>query len=178
MAKKKCKTCNKYFIQKYSTLQKCCSPKCAIEFSKETKRKQQESLNDAKLDIVSLPKEIKKTQDIFNKFIRLRDRFKPCISENIPYQSDFDAGHYYSVKQFSGIRFNEDNVHGQSINGNRFKEGNFEMYTTNIVNRIGKERLDKLNELARYYKVNPKKWTISELKEIQKKYRLKINKLK
>ncbi len=177
MAKKKCKNCKKSFEQTYSTLQVCCSTKCAIEFSKAKKKEQAKSLNDAKIDIVSLPKELKKTQIIFNKWVRLRDRYKPCISENIPYQKDFDAGHYYSVKQFSGLRFNEDNVHGQSINGNRFKEGNFEMYTTNIVNRIGKERLDKLNELAVFYKSNPKKWTIPELKTIQRKYKLKIKEL-
>ena len=176
--KKKCKSCGKMFTQSYSTLQIACSTKCAINYAKTKKKEQAESLNDARKDIVSLPKEIKKTQDIFNKFIRLRDVNKPCISENIPYQKDFDAGHYYSVKQFSGIRFNEDNVHGQSISGNRFKEGNFEMYTTNIIHRIGKERLEKLNELARYYKANPKKWTIPELKEIQKEYRIKIKKLK
>lgn len=51
------------------------------------------------------------------------------------------------------------------------------MYTTNIVNRIGKERLDKLNELAVFYKSNPKKWTIPELKTIQRKYKLKIKEL-
>lgn len=126
----------------------------------------------------SLPIALKQTQIVFNEYIRLRDKGKPCISSGEPYRSDFDAGHLFSVKQYSGLRFNEDNVHGQSIGDNRFKYGNVEDYMLSVQDRIGKERFVKLQEQAKFYKVNPKKWTLDELKEIRKKYSKLIKELK
>ena len=122
----------------------------------------------------SLPKELKLTQTVFNKWIRLRDRGKPCASSNIPWKSDFDAGHLFSVNKYNSLRFNEDNVHGQSIGDNRFKEGNFDDYIINIEKRIGKKRLDDLMNLAKESKKTDHKWTVHELKEIRAKYNLKI----
>ena len=48
---------------------------------------------------------------VFNKYIRLRDRNKGCISCGGPVQQ---AGHYYSTSQCPQPQmvFNEQNVHG------------------------------------------------------------------
>ena len=114
---------------------------------------------------------------IFNKYIRERDKYKPCISSGIPYKSDFDAGHLFSVKQYSALRFHEDNVHGQSIGDNRFKEGNIQDYFINVEKRIGKEKLNQLVKLAEKSKRTVKKWTLVELKQIRDKYNKKIKEL-
>lgn len=121
----------------------------------------------------SLPKEIKLTQIAFNKFIRIRDIGKPCISSNVFWRKDFDAGHLFSVKQYSALRFNEYNCHAQSIGDNRFKEGNFEDYLINVKHRIGDEKLNQLMKLAEETKREIKKWTIIELQEIRKIYNKK-----
>lgn len=136
-----------------------------VELEKETRK-----INEEK----KLPVVLEQTQKIFNKYIRLRDRNKPCISSNANWKQDFDAGHLFSVKQYSALRFNEDNVHGQSIGDNRFKEGNFDAYLINLKYRIGQERLNNLISKAEQSKRTFKKWTISELEEIKTKYKLKI----
>lgn len=125
----------------------------------------------------SLPNALKQTQKVFNEYIRKRDKYKPCISSGMLWKSDFDAGHLFSVKQYSALRFHEDNVHGQSIGDNRFKEGNFEDYLINVEKRIGKEKLDELVKLAAASKRTVKKWTLEELKEIRDKYNQKIKDL-
>jgi hypothetical protein len=146
----------------------------AIIKAKEPRLRLQEAQREDKLQ-KSLPIALKATQIVFNKYIRLRDKGKNCISSDVPYRSDFDAGHLYSVKQFSGLRFNESNVHGQSIGDNRFNEGNFAHYLINVKNRIGQKAFNNLQKEAEFYKVNPKKWTLDELSEIRKEY---INKIK
>lgn len=110
---------------------------------------------------------LEKTQRIVNTYVKIRDKYKPCASQNIPWQDDFDAGHVFSVKQFSALRFDLDNIHGQSINANRFKEGDFENYLLNLPNRIGKKRTEALIKRAELSKKSVKKWTRTELEEVQ-----------
>lgn len=111
-----------------------------------------------------------------HKYIRERDKDLPCISENI-YTNDKEAGHYYSKNQYEGLRFDYDNIHGQSVQGNRFKEGNLEAYRINLTARIGKERVDELDKKAAYWKANPKRWEVEELKTIIADAKAKYKKL-
>lgn len=165
----------------------CCYTKWLLE-SDAGKVKMQKALNQAqkprqelekaakeKKDTLSRGNALKNAQIAFNAYIRERDKFKPCISSNSPWQRGFEAGHFFTVKQYTALRFDEDNVHGQSIGDNRFKEGNNEDYSVNLVNRIGKERYDKLMERASLSKQTVKQWSLYELQEIRKEY---INKLK
>lgn len=125
-----------------------------------------------------LPEALKQTQIVFNEYIRLRDRFKPCISSNVPWKPDFDAGHLFTVKQYTELRFDEDNVHGQSIGDNRFKEGNFDEYITNLTTRIGQDRFQALLKRAERAKQTTKKWSLEELSLIRSHYKKEIKKLK
>ena len=124
-----------------------------------------------------LPVVLAQTQIVFNKYIRLRDKNKPCISSGFPLGNYFDAGHLFSVKQYSGLRFNENNVHGQSIQQNRHEYGNFEDYLILVEGRIGKDALNELKQLAKEDKRNPKQWDINEVLEIKNKYQLKLKEL-
>lgn len=117
------------------------------------------------------------TQIIFNRYIRLRDKFKPCISENIAWKEDFQAGHCFPVGKFDGLRFDFDNVHGQSVQGNIHKQGNQSEYLINLSNRIGQERRDALIKKAGAYKKNGYKFTREELLQIQKDCKNKIKDL-
>lgn len=120
---------------------------------------------------------IEQTQILFNKYIRLRDKGKPCISSKIPYKSDFDAGHYFPTSTYAGLRFDYDNVHAQSIKDNRFKEGNQVDYLINLPERIGQKRFDALLKRAEEYKKNGHKFTREELHQIQKEVKQKIKQL-
>ena len=124
-----------------------------------------------------LPKALEMTQQLFNKYIRERDRFKPCISSGIPWKNDFDAGHFFSVKQYSELRFDEDNVHAQSIMDNRANEGNFQDYAINLPLRIGEERFAELLKRAERSKKRVKKWTLEELEIIRENVKKKLKEL-
>jgi len=130
-------------------------------------RRELEKAEKEKTENDKLSYHLKKTQTLVNKAVRLRDKHKPCISQNIPWQKDFDAGHCYSVKQYSALRFDFDNIHSQSIYANRFKEGDEQNYLMNLPNRIGKERTEALIKRAELSKVYTKKWTRTELVAIQ-----------
>jgi len=182
--RKRCKECNELFTPKYSTVQMACSPKCAYAYSKrrDAEKKEEDSVSLAKAmkekkQRKTLSSEIQKTQKLVNKYVRLRDKGKPCISQNIAYKKDFDAGHLFSKNTYSAIRFNLDNIHGQSIYANRYLEGDFDNYLINLPNRIGKERVEALKQLAAECKRTTKKWTIAELEEIQRDIKQKLKQL-
>ena len=84
---------------------------------------------------------VKELQIVFNKYIRLRDKDKPCISCKNMLKGKFDAGHFYSVGNYPGLRFNEDNVHGQCVHCNQWRGGNLHEYKDNLKIRIGEENV-------------------------------------
>jgi len=105
----------------------------------------------------------------FHKFIRERDKKKPCIScgKYVALQ----AGHYYSAGQYPSLRFSELNVHGQCLQCNYFKHGNLINYTHNIVDRIGALEFGELKLKADLSKRNRFKWDRFFLIEIIEKYK-------
>ena len=111
---------------------------------------------------ISLPSLLKKTQKVFNAFIRSRDKDKGCIScgAAVP-----EAGHYYSQGQHSALRFNDVNTNGQCTRCNRFLHGNLIRYREGILKRHGQKKLDLLDSAARN---RVKKWSRIELNEIIK----------
>ena len=114
-------------------------------------------------------------QIVFNMYVRLRDQGKPCISCGS--FTGTQAGHYFSVGAYGGLRFNEDNCHLQCPACNMFKHGNLIEYGLNLRDRIGQERYDRLIEDSRLYKMNGYKFTRTELIELKKTYQQKIKNL-
>ena len=137
--------------------------KSALKVS--TPRKEFEKAKKEKKERKTLSKELKKTQDIVNAYVRKRDIGKPCISQNTPWSKDFDAGHCYPVGngKHSAIRFDLDNIHGQSVKANRYLSGDEINYISNLPNRIGKERAEALKNRADECKKSIKKWTAHSL---------------
>lgn len=115
----------------------------------------------------------KDLQKVFNAYIRQRDSkggdYFICISCGVTkHVSQMNAGHYYSMGNFSVLRYDEDNVHGQCVACNNFKHGNLLGYREGLLNKIGEERLRKL-ELRRH---NVSKMGRFELELLIKKYNL------
>ena len=129
-----------------------------------------------------LPKLKQLAQVVFNEYIRERDaaggsHFK-CIScGQIKEVRHMDAGHYYNVGHYDGLRFDEDNVHGQCSYCNRFLHGNLIEYGQNLPERIGLKRFEALKQRAAYYKIHGHKFTRTEVMEIIEKYKQKIKAL-
>lgn len=93
-----------------------------------------------------------KAQTVFNAWIRKRDEGQPCISCGTG--SPNQAGHFYSAGHYSALRFNEDNCHLQCVKCNYFLSGNLNQYRLNLEKKIGKERLQSLDDLAAQSKRN------------------------
>lgn len=93
--------------------------------------------------------QLKKDLDkVFNAFIRKRDSqdgYFTCISsgKRLPV-SQMNAGHFYSAGHHSAVRWDEDNVHGQSIHDNCFLHGNLLGYREGLLKKIGAKRLRNL----------------------------------
>ena len=115
---------------------------------------------------IPLPKLLKKTQDVFNKWIRTRDEGKNCISCNNPGNQ---AGHYFPVKGYSIVRFDEVNVNLQCAGCNLYQYGNPQQYRMGLVRKYGEDEVKKLEERAQK-KVF--KWSRFQLEELIKKYKL------
>jgi hypothetical protein len=118
----------------------------------------------------TIPKLAAKAQKVFNKYVRERDSengYFTCIScgKTLPIQQ-MNAGHYIPQKNSSLLRFNEYNVHGECISDNGFNEFHLINYRKNLINKIGQEMVDWLEENQRTIK----KWTRTELLDLIEKY--------
>jgi 5-methylcytosine-specific restriction endonuclease McrA len=114
-----------------------------------------------------IPKLLKETQQVFNKYIRTRDDGMVCISCGSDKANQ--AGHWISVKQSSALRFHEWNVNLQCAGCNLYLHGNQVMYRIGLVNKIGERAVAELE--AMYIGQRIKKWDRSELEDIINKYK-------
>ncbi len=94
----------------------------------------------------------KKAQEVFNRWIRERDKDQSCISCGSPNTSD--ASHFYSSGHYKHMTFNEDNCHLACRKCNYFLAGNLIEYRKRLEQKIGAERLKALDTLSRQRGVN------------------------
>jgi hypothetical protein len=166
---KKCRACKELFTP-FSSLAKACSVACSLkiindekikDFNRETRR--------LKSAIKSRGDWLKETQQVFNKFIRLRDETLPCISCGRIHSGQYHAGHYKTVGANPELRFNEHNCHKQCAPCNNHLSGNIANYRPNLIAKIGLDCVSKLEGPNA-----PKHYTIEDLKELKKVYQDKI----
>ncbi len=119
------------------------------------------------MPLIPLPKLLEKTQKVVNSYIRRRDEGLPCISCG-SYNGN-QAGHYFTVKGYSALRFNEWNIWLQCAGCNMFKHGNQAMYRIGLVERIGEKAVKELEYEAVHNRV--KKWSRTELNELIERYK-------
>ena len=114
---------------------------------------------------VPLPKMLHNTQQIFNRWIRKRDEGNSCISCGSIHANQ--AGHYFPVKGFSIVRYDEINVNLQCAGCNCYQHGNPQQYRIGLVKKYGEDAVKALENRAER---KPYKWTREQLAEIIKKY--------
>lgn len=177
---KKCKVCKQKF-QPYQPLQSVCDWECAlIEGQKKTKkdnrikeRQEKKEFTERKIKIRTRSEWLKLAQVAFNKFIRLRDQEKACVSCGRFHQGQWHAGHYMPTSTRPTLRFDEDNVHKQCQPCNTHLHGNLVNYRIELIYRIGLEKVEWLESDQH----EPKKYTIEELRLIEKYYKDKYREL-
>lgn len=177
---KKCRICKTQYTPR-NTLQKVCSPSCAITLVKrnsELQQKQSEAKaraewNERKKKVKPLSHWMSMTQRAFNDYIRARDEGCGCISCGTTTATEYHAGHYRTTAAASQIRFNEDNVSLQCASCNVHHSGAITAYRINLVAKIGLERV-----LALENNNTPHRYTREELDTLRASYRAKTRSLK
>lgn len=189
---RKCRECREWY-RPAATTQKACSIRCAQaigrrEVEKKQAREQAEAVRQAKAErkekrawIRKKKQELKTakqlTQDlqpVFNKWVRVRDADKPCIScgrydHEIPDHftgGKVDCGHYRTVGGNPELRFEPLNAHKQCKHCNKDLAGNVVEYRKGLVVRIGPGKLDWLEGPHK-----AKKYTRDQLLELIDWYR-------
>lgn len=160
----------------------CWSPDCKTiealqkleKIKKADTRLQNQKRQKLKNDLKTASQWKKDLQTVFNTFIRLRDTGKNCISCDKPLRGKFDAGHFYNVGNYPGLRFNELNVWGQCVECNQFQGGRVHEYRLNLIKRIGPDAVEQLEQNR--HKLQ--KLSIPEIKDLINKYKCLISEMK
>lgn len=141
-------------------------------------RKELEQAQKEKSDKTSLGWLLINVRTICHDYIKLRDKYKPCISCGFPWNKNFQAGHFKKAELFSSLKFNEFNINGQCVGCNIRKDGNVQEYELRLPERIGIENFNEINKLAEIDHSLNHKWDREELIKIKKYYQNKIKQLK
>lgn len=106
-------------------------------------------------------------------YIRARDKGQPCICCGRPLGEKYDAGHFLESGNNSRIRYDEDNIHAQSVYCNQYKGGNSDDYRGNLIKKIGLQRVERLESM----KGGAVKRTAEDYIEIEEYYKQKLKEL-
>jgi len=171
---KKCKNCQERFTPIRSTLEKYCQKdECIRVMVFETKEKLwKQNKKKMKEDLMTVQDYMKIAQQTFNKYIRLRDHGKNCISCGLKPKKE-NAGHFYSAGTHTAVRFDERNVNLQCESCNSFLSGNLLKYRENLLVKLGFDEFESLTQEAN----KTRNYTRDELKEVINTYKLKIKML-
>lgn len=179
LKEKTCPVCRNLFMPS-RPLQAVCGPKCAMKKVREEKA-QERAKTRAQKEMDKTSGDLKaEAQDAFNAYIRYRDRNETCIDCGKPFEPNrpggsVDAGHFFSRGSAPHLRFNEDNVFSQRKNCNRAGGTTFAAFRAGVVNRIGEERTQAVEALA---KITPPPMKKDDYREVRDTYRRKLRALK
>ena len=148
--------------------QAVCSVSCGIAKHRQDKLKDSDRAYRRRREAIRpLSWHLAQAQTQFNKFIRLRDAGKPCVSCGRTDLKKINAGHYRPRGMNSSLRYNELNCFLQCEPCNSNLSGNLIPYRVELINRIGLKLVEWLEAQNA-----PTKWTILEAKHIREHYRL------
>ena len=139
-----------------------------IKRRKETDRNILESMK-------SIARLIQEARVPFQKWIRQRDINDGCISCSSLNVKLWHAGHYFKAEIYRGLIFNEMNVNKQCEKCNTYGGGNESGYRIGLVNKYGSKAVKELESIAD--KNRTFDYTRDNIKEIKKKYQLKLKEL-
>lgn len=161
---------------------------CGIEYAKQLReKKEKEEVKTRRRRIKVMKEKIKTLSDhkkelqvLVNKYVRIRDTGRECIScdrelRDAKGKGGFvDASHFWSQGGNPSVRFDLDNIHSACIYCNRDLHGNLLEYRPRLIKRIGQKRFDAL-EVRR---TEENRLSIPEVILLKETYRDKLRKLK
>lgn len=119
-----------------------------------------------------LPTLHKEARFWFNRWVRMRDAGKPCISCGKPppdlsgLHAGRDCGHFRSVGSAGHLRYTETNAAAQCVHCNQYLAGNYTGYRKGLIQRIGVEAVEALENDNR-----PEKWQRDQVRATRDEYR-------
>lgn len=133
--------------------------------------------NSHKSKVKREPDPTKKLDKVFSAYVRLRDVMPNgcfrCIScGQIKTFDQADCGHYFS-RTHMATRWDPDNAHAECQFCNRVRSDHLIGYRQNLVYKIGLERINRIEMLAR----SQKHWLPSELKKMIDYYTSEVKRL-
>jgi hypothetical protein len=141
----------------YGSLKAFCSYECLIAYSKsESGQKAVQSvirkdIKERKEKLKTRSDYLKEAQVAFNKYVRIRDEGKPCIScGSVQVDSKVggvrDCGHYLSrgAHPEARFRFGLDNTASQCVRCNRYLSGNVANFRHGLIDRWGIDRVEAM----------------------------------
>jgi hypothetical protein len=178
MKPKKCKICKEPFTPIRPLQPTCNEYECKLKYAVEHANKAIEKKKKAEKKVLkekvkTLSDYMKEAQEVFNKYIRLRDKGQPCISCGAKEYTP-SCGHYYPSGKYKSVTFDEDNCSVQCWwYCNSKMSGNLINYRVGLIAKIGQERFEQLEQRAKQIK----QWKKHELIELIETYKLKIKEL-
>ena len=178
---KKCRVCTTRFLPS-RPLQVACCPDCAQTLARRNREKaekraakiERQKTRAALEALKSRADWLREAQAAVNRYVRLRDREKGCISCDRPatWDGQWHASHFRSVGAASAVRFNLWNIHKACSVCNHHLSGNLAAYRPRLVALIGQKRVDWLdsqNQVVRH--------DIEYLKKIKKVFSKRANRI-
>lgn len=165
----------------YGSLKAFCGTECLVAYAK-SENGQKAYTKAVRKEIIERKEKLKPKSDYmkeaqasFNRYIRIRDLNKCCISSGRPLASEsvgggYDAGHYRSRGAASHLKFNLLNCWGQSKHDNRYLSGNVSEYRIGLIRRIGLERVEALEADN-----TPRTFTVEYLKRVKDIFNRRAN---
>jgi len=139
-----------------------------IKASKKAKMVSAQTYNkekkERKWELMSTVQRINKTKQVIQKWVRKRDKDQPCISCGTVSSDLWDGGHYLKAEIYTGVIFNELNVHKQCRKCNRFLGGNEAQYRIALCLKYGESKVIELENWAN--QTRQYRWSSEELKKI------------
>jgi len=176
---RKCKFCQKK-VDKNNGLvvnvNAFCNWTCVYSYAKSDKAKKEgdkilrKEHASRKEKLKTIPQRLSEAQIAFNSYIRVRDRFKSCVSCGKPPTEygrggGIDASHYLSRGATNGgsyRRYDPLNVWAACKSCNRYLAGNLVPYRVELIKRIGIKRVEEIEATNKI-----KKWNHTDLRRIK-----------
>ena len=167
MTSRKCKICRQPAIM--GGIEPVCSMACALKLAARKREKSElvkrrevsRLIRERKAKFKTRNDHLKEAQALCNKFIRLRDADKSCVSCGCT-NAKWDAGHFKTTSSRAGLRFHPANIHKQCYRCNTHLSGNIHEYRRGLIAKVGQEMVDYLDNS------NPfSAWNIEEIIEIK-----------
>jgi hypothetical protein len=139
-----------------------------IAKKQEAKAKTERAQTRARKEAVKTRRDwIAETQAAVNKYVRLRDHGKGCISCGTHPEQKFggaaDAGHFRSVGSAPHLRYYLPQIALQCVKCNRYLGGNAVEMRRGLVARLGLDRVEQIEAMQ-----GVAKWSIDYLQRLKK----------